>query len=312
MKLALLFPGQGAQYPGMGQELVAGSPAARAVMAEADEALGFSLSTTIFKGTEEELATTDITQPALLAVSIATWAVLREKGLRPDFTAGLSLGEYSALVAAGSVGLPEALQLVRERGRLMQRCVPPGRGGMLAVLGLATEVVEEICRAVAPVGIAEPANYNCPGQVVVAGEVQALSEVASLALRRGAAKAVPLKVSAPFHCSLQDPAAASLRPLLDKISWRDPEPPVVANVSAKPITRAAEIPAVLEAQVNHPVRWEESIRWLIAQGVEAFIEVGPGRSLSGFVKRIAKPRLLANVEDLRSLSKALDLWGEVC
>lgn len=312
MKVALLFPGQGAQYPGMGQELAENFPVAAAVLAEADEALGFPLSRTIFAGTEEELAATHITQPALLAVSVATWAVLREKGIRPDFTAGLSLGEYSALVASGAVNLSEALKLVRERGRLMQEAVPAGQGGMLAVLGLETGVVEEICRQATALGVVEPANYNCPGQVVVAGEVQALTEVARLATERGATKAVPLKVSAPFHCRLQDPAAVSLRPLLEAIPWRDPWPPVVANVSAQPLTRAAQIRTALEAQVNHPVRWEESIRWLLGQGVEAFIEVGPGKSLTGFLKRIGKPRLMANVEDLRSLSKTLDLWGEVC
>lgn len=312
MRLAVLFPGQGAQYPGMGLELAAAHPGARRVFDEAAEVLGISLADVLRSADEEALSATELAQPAILTASVATWEAVRHNFPEPAFTAGLSLGEYSALVASKALSFPDALRLVRERARLMQEAVPRGRGGMLAVLGLADEIVAAICAEASAAGVVEPANYNCPGQVVLAGERIALEEAERLALARGAAKTVWLKVSAPFHSSLQRPAAEGLRRFLASITWRDPVPPVIANATAEPVSRAAELPLLLERQVDHPVLWEQSIRRLVSEGVDAFLEVGPGRSLSGFVKRITKPAFLANVEDTASLAKALDLWGRVC
>lgn len=302
--VALLFPGQGAQYVGMGRDLAGHYSAARAVFAAADETLGFSISDLCFNGPEEQLILTQITQPAITAVSLACWAVLAESGVRPGVAAGLSLGEYSALAVAGSFGFRTAVWLVHERGRLMQETVPVGEGTMGAILGLAPEEVDEICRLAQESGQVEPANYNCPGQVVIAGHTEAVLAAGNLATARGA-RFVPLDVSSPFHSSLLSPAGEKLAAILDQVEIKAPEIPVVANVTGDYVTTGEDIRESLVRQVSSPVRWEDSIRRMLADGYHTFIEVGPGRVLNGFLKRIARTALCFNVYDLPSFEKTL-------
>ncbi len=307
MKAALLFPGQGSQYVGMGKELAQKYPEAKAVFDEADDALGFRISELCFSGPEEDLIRTANTQPAVLAVSVAAYRVLESHGITVQAAAGHSLGEYSALVAAGALSLTDAVQLVRRRGEYMQEAVPVGEGAMAAIIGLEQSVVEKLCKDLEG---AEPANFNAPGQIVVSGAVGAVEQVAARALDAGAAKAVMLPVSAPFHCWLMKPAAESLAAHLEATPFRDPRYPVCTNVDAQFVNSGETAKLSLMRQVTAPVRWEESMRRILGMRAERFIEVGPGRVLSGLLKRIDKRATVTNVEDDKSLAKTLQLAGD--
>ncbi|MBO2519421.1 ACP S-malonyltransferase [Limnochorda sp.] len=288
MSLVLLFPGQGSQRVGMGQAWVQAEPASRAILEEADRILGEPLSQVIAQGPEEVLQRTYYTQPALFTVEVAIWRGLQARGVVPAAAAGHSVGEYAALVAAGALDFAEGLRLVRLRAELMEQARagrPEGPGGMLAVLGLEDEQVEALCRQVTA-GVVEPATYNGPGQVVVAGEPGALEAFAELARAAGARRLVPLKVSGPFHSSLLAEAAERLGEALASIPVADPQIPVVANVWARPYANAQEVREGLARQVAAPVRWTESVRWLGAQGYGRFVEAGPGNVLAGLVRRI--------------------------
>ncbi len=284
---AFLFPGQGSQYAGMGSSLAESYGCARAVFEEADRVLGFPLSRLCFEGPEDELRLTENTQPAILTVSVAAWAVLREKGLRPDWVAGHSLGEYSALVAAGALRFADALSLVRKRGRYMQEAVPPGVGAMAALLRLPDGALPRILAGAAQGEVVTAANLNSPGQVVIAGHKGAVERAMELAKAAGAKRAVPLPVSAPFHCPLMEPAQQRLKPDLDATPFEDLAVPLVNNWQAKVVRSAEEARQGLYHQVPNPVRWEQSVRCLADQGVTRCIEVGPGAVLSGLVRNIA-------------------------
>jgi [acyl-carrier-protein] S-malonyltransferase len=311
-KTAFIFPGQGAQYVGMGKELVEQCPEAAQVFDEASTALGYDMRELCFTGPAEELEKTENTQPAILSVSVAALRVLQNRGCTPVMAAGLSLGEYAALVAADSLVFAEAAPLVRARGRYMQEAVPLGQGKMAAIIGLNREQVLDICRDSREAGLVEPANYNAPGQIVVAGETRGIEYAVELAQKAGAKRAIILPVSAPFHCSMLAPAGVRLAEELKNVTVQDPTIPVIANVSGDYVQTGEDIRAALIRQVSHSVYWEDTIERMVQDGVEAFIEVGPGKVLSGFVKRIAKDIDIYNVEDMASLHKLLDYWGEVC
>lgn len=313
-RLAFLFPGQGAQYVGMGADLAKAYREARDAFAEADEVLGFGLSRLCFEGPAERLQETAVTQPAILTASVACLRVLERYGWRPDVVAGLSLGEYTALVAAGAMRFRDAVALVHKRGRFMEEAVPAGQGAMAAVIGLDREAVAEACRrAAAATGlVVEPVNFNCPGQVVIAGHTAAVARAAEEAGGLGARRVVPLAVSGPFHSSLMAPARERLAAELERVAISDAAVPVVANVSATYVRSAAEIRRALVEQVARPVLWEDGVRRMLADGVTRFLEVGPGTVLSGFLRKIARDAEVRNVEDLPSLERVLDLRGEVC
>jgi [acyl-carrier-protein] S-malonyltransferase len=302
MRLAFVFPGQGAQYPGMGKELAEHYPAAREVFERADDALGYLLSRVCFEGPAEELDRTDVTQPAILAASMAALAALRAEGVEPAMAAGLSLGEYSALVAAGALELEDALRLVAKRGRLMQEAVPPGQGMMAAVLGLEAEAVEQACAAAAATGVVSVANYNCPGQVVISGQAAGV-QAAMEQLKAAGGRVVPLAVSVPSHSALMRDAAELLRRELEKMRWGAPAFPVVSNVTAREV-EPDEIVSLLVRQLYQPVRWQQSLEYMAGR-VDYFVEVGPGKVLSGFVKKTARRQLLGNVEDMASLQRTV-------
>ena len=302
--LALLFPGQGSQEVGMGRDVCEASPAARAVFAAADRALGFPLSKLCFEGPEAELRRTEIQQPAILTTSVALLRALEERGpVVPAYVAGHSLGEYSALVASGALPLESAVTLVHARGRYMQEAVPEGRGAMAAILGAEADVVAGSCADAAREtgGVVEPANWNSPLQTVIAGEAAAVKRACEVARERGAKKAVPLAVSAPFHCSLMRPAAEKLAAELAGVRFAAPRVPVVTNVEAAPNADPARIPDLLRRQVTAPVRFTESVRAMAALGVSKVLEVGPGRVLGGLVARIERGLERA------SLSRAAEL-----
>jgi len=302
--LALLFPGQGSQVVGMGRDVCEVSPAARAVFERADATLGLPLSRLCFDGPEEELRRTEIQQPALLTTSIALLRALEaELPLAPSFLLGHSLGEYSALVAAGALGFEDAVALVHARGRFMQEAVPPGKGAMAAILGIGVDAVAEACRtAAAETGaVVAPANLNTPEQTVIAGEAAAVARASALAKAAGAKRAVALAVSAPFHCALMQPAAEKLSGELARVRFAAPDPPVLSNVEAEPIRDAARIPVLLARQVTAPVRFVECVRRLAALGVRRVIEVGPGGVLGGLVARIERGLSRASAGSLAEL-----------
>jgi len=305
MKTAFIFPGQGAQYAGMGRELSEKYPEAREVFDVADRALGFSLSSLCFNGPDEELKLTENTQPAILTMSIAACRVVQAKGFRPDCVAGHSLGEYSALVAAGTLRLDDAVSLVRRRGRYMQEAVPAGVGAMAALLGVDLPTTESVCSRAAQGEIVSPANLNSQGQIVIAGHHGAVERAATLAKEAGAKRAVMLQVSAPFHCELLKPAEERLGPELDACAFSDPSCPVVTNVDAQPITAGSSARDALKRQVSRTVRWQESVQWMLNQGVDTFVEFGPGKVLSGLVRTADKSVRTFNVEDEKSLENAL-------
>ncbi len=289
-KIAFLFPGQGAQYVGMGKDFHDHFDLARQTFEKADQALGLSLSKLCFEGPEDKLLLTENTQPAILTTSLALLRVLKAQGLACDYTAGLSLGEYSALVNAGSLDFSQAVPLVRNRGLYMQEAVPEGVGGMGAIIGLPASQVEEIVVEAADTGIVEIANYNSQEQTVVSGEKKAVRRALKLAREKGAKRALPLLVSAPFHSSLLEAAGQLLEKDLDRIALADPAITFISNVSARPVKEGAGIKKHLIEQVSHPVRWYQSMTFLLDEGVRYFIEIGPGTSLGNFAKSIAAHR----------------------
>lgn len=312
-KVAFIFPGQGSQKVGMCKDFYDNYDCAKKVFERADEALGFSISKLCFEGPEEDLRLTKNTQPAILTCSIAALAVMREHGLECEIAGGHSLGEYSALVAAGVMSLQDAVVAVCKRGQFMQEAVPVGEGAMAAVMGLTPEEITEICQKVEEeCGEAVQAvNFNCPGQVVIAGATKAV-EKAGVALKAaGAKRALPLPVSAPFHSTLMKPAAERLKEVLDQIEFHDAKFPVVANVTAEPVTKAEEIRGLLVKQAASPVKWEMSMQNMIRNGFDTYVEVGPGKVLTGFTRKIDRVMNALNVEDMASLEKTLAYFKEV-
>jgi len=290
---------------GMGQSLAGASPVAREVFEKADDALGMRLASLCFEGPEEELRLTANTQPAILATSIATLRAFEERGARADFVAGHSLGEYTALVAAGSLKFEDALRIVRKRGLFMQEAVPEGEGAMAALLGCEMETVRSVCDEASELGVCSPANINTPAQAVIAGHMSAVERAVELAKAKGARKAVMLAVSAPFHCELMRPAAERLEPVLGEVEFSDLNVPLVTNVDARIIRSGGEARDALVRQVASPVRWSESVKLLLDEGVTRFIEIGPGKVLSGLVKQMSREVQLLNIEDAQSLDQAV-------
>ena len=305
-KVAFMFPGQASQYPGMGKELAEKYPAARAVFEEADQALGFSISKMCFEGSEEELKLTANTQPAILTVSVAAYRVVAEKGLTPDFVAGHSLGEYSALVAVGALDFSDAVRLVRKRGQYMQEAVPAGLGGMAAIMGTSPAVVQDACKRAAMGEICTAANLNSPEQTVISGHASAVKRAVEIASQLGAKRSMMLAVSAPFHSALMMPAQEKLEKDLRATSFADLQVPLVTNVDADTIRKGDEAREALIRQVTMPVRWQESMRLLLDEGVNTFLEVGPGKVLTGLMRQIERSVASLNVEDEKSLQATVE------
>ena len=304
-QIAFIFPGQASQYPGMGRDLATNFSEAQEVFSKVSKILGFSIEKFCFHGKAEDLQLTEITQPAILTVSIAAATVLTLRGIKPHFVAGHSLGEYSALVVAGALSLSDAVQTVRKRGKYMQEAVPVGDGAMAAILGLKIHEVNALCHDSAQGEVLTPANLNSPGQIVISGSSQAVQRATALASQWGAKRAILLPVSAPFHCSLMHPAQEKLEKELKKIDFSDLQVPLVNNVDATEIQHKSEISNILLRQVCAPVRWSETIQFLIKKGVGRFVEVGPGKVLSGLVRQNDRSVELLNVEDTKSLKKVV-------
>ena len=299
--IAFIFPGQGSQYVGMGRELFENFSVAKQIFEEADDTLHFSVSGLCFKGPEEALKLTENTQPAVLTTSVAALKVLQtEKGMAPQFAAGHSLGEYTALVASEALAFSQAAKIVCLRGKFMQEAVPVGEGAMAAVLGMEREQVEKLCEEISSGEVLAPANFNSPGQIVIAGNTKAVERAVERVKQEGK-KAILLPVSAPFHCSLMKPAGERLEKALEEISVNDLKIPVVTNVEAEANTSKDAVKGLLVAQVSSPVRWEESMRKMIEKGIEQVVEIGPGNVLSGLMKRIDSRVETKNVEDIKTL-----------
>ena len=305
-KVAFVFPGQASQYSGMGKDLADKYPEARAVFDEADKVLGFSISKICFEGTEDELKLTVNTQPAILTVSVAAVRVLEQKGISPDYVAGHSLGEYSALVAAGALKFADAVQLVRKRGTYMQEAVSAGQGAMAAILGLSPAVVQDACKRAAEGEVCSAANLNSPEQTVISGHANAVKRAVEIASQSGAKRAVVLPVSAPFHSALMMAAQEKLEKDLQAVQFSELQIPLVTNVDADSIRKGDEARQALVRQVSMPVRWEESMRMLLDEGVRTFVEVGPGRVLTGIMRQIERSVTTLNVEDEKSLNATIE------
>ncbi len=311
MTIAFLFPGQGSQAVGMSKELAEQHAVARRVFEEADEALGYKLSQLCFEGPEEQLRLTEVTQPAILTASVAAWRVLEEKGMKPGFVAGHSLGEYSAHVAAGTLKFSDAVRTVRQRGKYMQEAVPVGVGAMAAILSMELERVSAVCGDASHGEVCEPANINSPEQIVISGNTGAVERAAKLASERGAKRAIMLPVSAPFHCSLMKPAQDRLAVDLAALAFQKPRIPVVCNVDAELVDDAERSRDALIRQVTGSVKWAQSMRVLIAKGVERFVEVGPGKVLCGLMRQIDRSKPCGSVGDETSLQKAMEQMAQV-
>ena len=305
-QIAFLFPGQGSQAVGMGKELADKYPVARQTFEEADEALGYKLSQLCFEGPEEKLRMTEITQPAILTASVAALRALQEKGVNPGFVAGHSLGEYSAHVAAGTLNFADAVRTVRNRGQYMQEAVPVGVGAMAAILGMDLERVAAVCTDAAQGEICEPANINSAEQIVISGHAAAVERATKLASERGAKRAIMLSVSAPFHCSLMKPAQDRLEADLLSVEFQKAAIPVVCNVDAVIVDDPGPARDALVRQVTGSVKWDQSARLLIAKGIQSFVEVGPGKVLSGLMRQIDRSKTSLNIADEASLQKTLE------
>jgi len=309
MKIAFLFPGQGSQYVGMAKEFIENFEESRAVFGTASSALGYDLAELCMHGPVEKLNLTENTQPAILAASIAILKPIERRGLFAGAAAGHSLGEYTAITAAGGLALKDSIALVQKRGRYMQEAVPAGTGLMAAILGMEREAVEKTCHEAAKNGIVAPANYNSPGQIVIAGEKKAVEKAMELAKAAGAKKVIPLAVSVPSHCAMMKQAGERLAQELEKTTISDLRIPIVNNAEAKFLQKASELRPSLIQQISSPLYWEDSIRTMTADGFDTFIEIGPGKVLSGLVKRIAREAKVLNVEDMKSMDETLSALG---
>lgn len=305
-KLAFIFPGQGAQYVGMGKEIAQKYKSADNIFNEATDALGFDIKEMIFNSDDETLKITENTQPTILTTSIACMQPIIERGIKPDFVAGLSLGEYAAHVASGTFSFSDAVKLVKKRGKYMQEAVPVGVGAMSVIIGLDNDTVIECCKEASQFGVVEPTNFNCPGQIAIAGEKVPVEKASELCKEKGARRAVLLPVSAPFHCKLLKSAGEKLATEFDNITLNDMKIPVVTNVTAECITDKNLVKDLLVNQVSHSVLWENCVRTMINEGVDTFIEIGPGNVLCGFLRKIDKNVRALNVEDIDSLRKTLE------
>lgn len=308
-KIAFIFSGQGAQYVGMGYDLYQEYDVCKEVFHKASESIGIDLKELCFNGPIEELNKTQNTQPAVVTMTLATLAALQEHNIKPDVVAGLSLGEYSALTCSGVFDLNTVIPLVKKRGQYMQEAVPVGMGKMVAVLGLDEAKIYEVCKEASIKGIVEPANFNCPGQIVIGGENLAVDLASEIAKQKGALKTVELTVSAPFHTSMLAPAAEMLAIELENISLGDMKTPVITNVTGVYINHKDEIKGLLKKQVMSSVLWEQTIRKMISSGVDTFIEIGPGKTLSSFVRKVDRKLTVFNIENLETLKKAVEALG---
>lgn len=308
-KVAFVFPGQGSQYVGMGKEIAENYPVAKKVYDEADEVIGWKISDLCFSGPEDLLKDTRNAQPAIVTTSIAILKVLSEEGIKADFVAGHSLGEYSALITAGSLSLAEGLKLVGSRSRLMAEADPEQQGTMAAILGVDRETLNGYLTEVSKTGLVEAANFNCPGQIVVSGAKNGIAKLQELLAEKGG-KMIPLAVSGAFHSSYMKKAADAFRPELEAVKWEEPSPSLIANITARPVSKES-LTDSLYRQIFSSVLWEDTINYLKEQGVSIFIEVGPGKVLSGLVKKTFKEATTVNCEDLTSIKKALAIFREV-
>lgn len=308
MKIAFVYSGQGAQYPGMGQDLYEEYEVVRNVFEEASVALEMDVAALCFED-NDKLNKTTYTQPAILTLSIAIDALLKEKGIEPEMVAGLSLGEYSAFVKAEVLDFTTAVKLVKKRGQYMTDAVPAGKGAMSAVMGLDRDTILEACNEASDLGVVSPANYNMPGQIAIAGIKEAVEKAGELLLKKGAKRVVPLQVSGPFHTTLLAPAAEQLAKAIKQVTIKEPKLPIISNTTAKVFSSKEEIAEVMVKQVMSPVYWEDSIKKMIDLGVDTFIEVGPGKTLSSFIKKIDKSVTIMNVENKKSLEKTLNKFA---